>query len=65
MNQRFKQSERVICINNEGYPKTLEVGREYRAIMNSQWPDRVIIEAGGRVAGFEVNRFKRKENKCQ
>lgn len=58
---RFVQGERIVCINSEGYPKTLEVGREYRVMLLSLQTDHVIIEACGRVTGFEAHRFQKKE----
>lgn len=57
----FKQSQLIVCINNEGLPKTLEIGKAYRVIMKSSRADLVVIEAGGRVSGFESKRFESKE----
>ena len=61
MKNAEKQSARfVVCLNNEGYPAPLEVGKLYRFIPNKEAEAegliRVVDESGEDYA-FDVNRF--------
>ena len=57
-----KPIEFVVCLNNDGYPASLEVGKLYRSIPDAQAEAqgliRVIDESGEDYA-FEAKRFHR------
>ncbi|WP_448574037.1 hypothetical protein [Trichothermofontia sp.] len=58
--KQARPNQFVVCLNNEGYPASLEVGKIYRAIEDEEAREngliRVIDESGEDYA-FSVNRF--------
>jgi len=58
--QSAQSNQFVVCLNNEGYPSSLEVGKIYRIILDEEATAngliRVIDESGEDYA-FSANRF--------
>lgn len=58
--QSAQSNQFVVCLNNEGYPSSLEVGKIYRMIFDEEASAngliRVIDESGEDYA-FSANRF--------